>query len=63
MKKYVISALIYLTLLSVVNGILDVCFGNSFIEGLLPLSPLRWIVRLGFVSYLTIFKPINGIRR
>jgi hypothetical protein len=60
MKKYLISALIYLTLFSVVNGILDVCFGKSFIEGLLPLSPVRWIVRIGFVSYLTIFRPINS---
>lgn len=62
MKKYIISALIYALSISVIVGVVDVCYGNTFIEGFLPLSPMRWIVRIGFVSYLTIFKPINGIK-
>ena len=62
MKKYVISALIYMITLSVIVGLVGMYFGNSFIEEMLPLSPLRWIIRIGFVSYLTIFKPINGIK-
>lgn len=62
MKKYVISALIYALLTSVIIGFVGMFMGDSFIEGLLPLSPLRWIVRIGFVSYLTIYKPINGIK-
>lgn len=62
MKKYVISALIYVLLTSVVVGFVDMFMGNSFIEGFLPLSLMRWLIRIAVVSYLTIFKPINGIK-
>lgn len=37
MKKYIISALIYALSISVIVGVVDVCFGNTFIEGFLPL--------------------------
>lgn len=62
MKKYVISALIYALLTSVIVGFVGMFMGDSFIEGLLPLSPMRWLIRVVAVSYLTISYPINGIK-
>lgn len=58
--KYVVSFVVYLLLLSIVVGLLDMMLTDaSFVEGFFPEAGVRWVVRLIFSAYFTISRPIN----
>jgi len=62
--KYVISAIIYTILFSLVIGLVDLLISGSFMDGFFPTNDgawARWVVRGVFVTYMTIKRPFNGI--
>ena len=62
--KYVISAIFFTILFSVVIGIADLFISGSFMHGFFPTgeeSWLRWFIRGCFIAYMTITRPIKLI--
>ncbi|MEK6828840.1 MAG: hypothetical protein AABY15_01850 [Nanoarchaeota archaeon] len=60
--KYVIRFIIYLIAVSVIIGVVDLAFGNTFLQGFFPLggsaAMVRWFIRIAVVSYFTYTKPL-----
>jgi hypothetical protein len=62
--KYVISAIVYAVMISIIVGGVEILLGKNFIDGFFPTGEFawtRWLVRGAFVTYMTIKRPINGI--
>lgn len=63
--KYVISAIIYTILFSVVIGFVDLLMRGSFMDGFFPTNDgalFRWAIRGSVITYMTITRPFDGIK-
>lgn len=66
--KYMIiflNVLIYVSVISIITGIIGVLMGQSFTDNVFPTGEgafIRWIIRAAVVIYFTISRPLYGSR-